>query len=106
MTPDDVLLSVTTLSFDIAGLELFLPLTTGATVVVAPREVVTDASMLIEELERTKATVLKHAITLAIDGGPSNGGTPVRVFLRSGSNNRGARPDAVCDRETPHSPGG
>jgi amino acid adenylation domain-containing protein len=59
LTRDDILLSVTTLSFDIAGLELFLPLTTGATVVVAPREVVTDAALLIEELDRTKATMLQ-----------------------------------------------
>ena len=33
--PDDALLAVTTLSFDIAGLELFLPLVVGARVVVA-----------------------------------------------------------------------
>ena len=32
--PQDVLVAVTTLSFDIAGLELYLPLTTGARVVV------------------------------------------------------------------------
>ena len=31
LEPKDVVLSVTTLSFDIAGLEIFLPLTTGAT---------------------------------------------------------------------------
>ena len=34
----DTLLAVTTLSFDIAGLELYLPLMTGARVVVASRE--------------------------------------------------------------------
>jgi non-ribosomal peptide synthetase component F len=32
---DDTLVAVTTLSFDIAGLEIFLPLTVGARLVVA-----------------------------------------------------------------------
>ncbi len=36
----DVLLAVTTLSFDIAGLELFLPLITGARIELASRETV------------------------------------------------------------------
>ncbi len=35
--PADRLLAVTTLSFDIAGLELYLPLVSGAEVVIAPR---------------------------------------------------------------------
>ncbi|MEM7130727.1 MAG: amino acid adenylation domain-containing protein [Chloroflexota bacterium] len=42
----DVLLAVTTLSFDIALLELFLPLTVGAKVVIASREVAADAHLL------------------------------------------------------------
>ena len=37
-TAGDRLLAVTTLSFDIAGLELFLPLIAGATVVIATQE--------------------------------------------------------------------
>ena len=40
--PEDVLLAVTTLSFDIAGLEMFLPLIVGARVVVASRETAMD----------------------------------------------------------------
>jgi len=59
MVPDDVVVSVTTLSFDIAGLEIFLPLTTGATVVVASRETVTDSRLLSEELQRTRATLMQ-----------------------------------------------
>src|SRR5260221_3659897 len=39
---DDVLLAVTTLSFDIAGLELFLPLIRGATIVLAARTTAVD----------------------------------------------------------------
>ncbi|MFL5540511.1 MAG: non-ribosomal peptide synthase/polyketide synthase [Longimicrobiaceae bacterium] len=56
---DDVLLAVTTLSFDIAGLELFLPLTTGACVVVAERETAADPAALARALEAHGATVLQ-----------------------------------------------
>ena len=59
LTPDDVLLSVTTLSFDISGLELFLPLTTGATVVVATRETVIDGDLLAKEIEHHAITTLQ-----------------------------------------------
>nr|VFJ99651.1 MAG: AMP-binding enzyme [Candidatus Kentron sp. H]VFK01137.1 MAG: AMP-binding enzyme [Candidatus Kentron sp. H]VFK04145.1 MAG: AMP-binding enzyme [Candidatus Kentron sp. H] len=38
LTERDTLLAVTTISFDIAGLELFLPLVVGATLVLASRE--------------------------------------------------------------------
>ena len=55
----DVLLSVTTLSFDIAALELFLPLTTGARVVVATRDTAMDGVLLREELRRCGATLLQ-----------------------------------------------
>ncbi|HEX2191181.1 MAG TPA: AMP-binding protein, partial [Longimicrobiaceae bacterium] len=56
---DDVLLAVTTLSFDIAGLELFLPLTVGAKVVVAGRETASDARLLAERLAGCGATVMQ-----------------------------------------------
>ena len=59
LTPSDVLLAVTTVSFDIAGLELFLPLTTGATVAIAPREAGGDPAVLRAELAATRATVLQ-----------------------------------------------
>ncbi len=57
--PDDVLLSVTTLSFDIAVLELFLPLITGATCVVVDREVAYDGHRLAQTLEAVQATVMQ-----------------------------------------------
>jgi amino acid adenylation domain-containing protein len=59
LLPDDVLLSVTTLSFDIAGLELLLPLIAGATIVIARRETVIDGNLLRKELEQTSATVMQ-----------------------------------------------
>ncbi|MEA1671909.1 condensation domain-containing protein [Nitrospirillum sp. BR 11163] len=44
--PDDRLLAVTTVGFDIAGLELFLPLTTGGTIVLASRAQALDPAAL------------------------------------------------------------
>ncbi|MCW6008140.1 amino acid adenylation domain-containing protein, partial [Micromonospora sp. CPCC 205371] len=55
----DVLLAVTTLGFDIAGLELLLPLVTGARVVVADRDTARLPGALAAELRRSGATVLQ-----------------------------------------------
>ncbi|NLX97237.1 MAG: amino acid adenylation domain-containing protein, partial [Rhodopirellula sp.] len=55
----DVLLSVTTLSFDIFGLELYLPLVCGACVVVADRLAVGDPVRLGDLLVRSGATVMQ-----------------------------------------------
>jgi polyketide synthase PksJ len=54
---DDKLVAVTTLSFDIAGLELFLPLTAGAHVTVADTQTASDPKALSRLLEN--ATVLQ-----------------------------------------------
>jgi amino acid adenylation domain-containing protein len=59
LTAADVLLAITTLSFDIAGLELLLPLTTGAKVVVVPREIAMDGSELAGLLQASGATVMQ-----------------------------------------------
>ena len=56
---EDVLLSVTTLSFDIAGLELWLPLSTGARVVLASRADVLDGERLMGLLDRHRITVMQ-----------------------------------------------
>jgi len=55
----EVLLAVTTLSFDIAGLELYLPLIVGARIVLAGREVVADGRGLITALDESGATVMQ-----------------------------------------------
>ncbi|WP_016701336.1 non-ribosomal peptide synthetase, partial [Actinoalloteichus spitiensis] len=57
ITPSDRWLAVTTISFDIAGLELFLPLLHGARVVLATREEVTDPAAVTR-------LVTDHGITL------------------------------------------
>jgi len=59
LTASDILLAVTTVSFDIAGLELFLPLLKGARVVVASREVVGDGRRLGHLMDRCGATILQ-----------------------------------------------
>ncbi|MFL6237667.1 MAG: amino acid adenylation domain-containing protein, partial [Thermoanaerobaculia bacterium] len=55
----DRLLAVTTPSFDIAALELFLPLTVGARVVLASREEAMDATRLAARLACSAATVMQ-----------------------------------------------
>lgn len=60
---DDVLLAVTTISFDIAGLELFLPLVSGGRVVLASREVAADPVRLAELVDRTGPTVMQATPT-------------------------------------------
>ncbi|KAF3468917.1 non-ribosomal peptide synthetase [Streptomyces sp. Tu 3180] len=55
----DRLMAVTTAGFDISVLELFLPLVTGATVVVADREAVRDPARLGRLLDEEDITVLQ-----------------------------------------------
>lgn len=55
----DKLLSVTTICFDIAALELFLPITVGACVVIAGRETVLDGAALINAVKKHDITVMQ-----------------------------------------------
>ncbi len=59
LTRDDVLVAITTLAFDIAGLELLLPLVTGAKLIIATDAEVHDGRLLLERMEAAKATVLQ-----------------------------------------------
>ena len=59
LSSDDTLLAVTTLSFDIAVLELMLPLSVGATVLLASREQAGDGFALRELLEQSRATTMQ-----------------------------------------------
>jgi amino acid adenylation domain-containing protein len=59
LTADDTLVAVTTFSFDIAGLEIFLPLIMGARVVIAGGDVVLDGRALRDLLEASNATVMQ-----------------------------------------------
>src|SRR4029077_4711930 len=57
MTEADRLLSVTTLSFDIAGLEIFLPLTVGASLEIVSRDFSSEGYQLFSKLASSGATV-------------------------------------------------
>jgi len=59
LDPQDKLLAVTTLSFDIATLELYLPLITGAQVILASREMALDALQLLDKIKTSGATVMQ-----------------------------------------------
>jgi amino acid adenylation domain-containing protein len=59
VTPDDVMLSVTTLSFDIAGLELYLPLMTGGRLALVDRRIAADGRQLAREIDRSGATLMQ-----------------------------------------------
>lgn len=59
LTEHDILLAVTTISFDIAVLELYLPLMVGARAVLATRTVAADAKRLADLLAESEATVMQ-----------------------------------------------
>ncbi|AUB41610.1 Acyl carrier protein [Nostoc flagelliforme CCNUN1] len=59
LTQQDILLSVTTLSFDIAALEIYLPLTVGAQVVIVSRQEASDGIQLSKRLNSCGATVMQ-----------------------------------------------
>jgi surfactin family lipopeptide synthetase A len=59
MTSGDRLLALTTLSFDIAALEIYLPLILGASVEIVSREVSSDGNQLLLKLRSARATVLQ-----------------------------------------------
>jgi amino acid adenylation domain-containing protein len=68
----DRLLAVTSLSFDIAGLELWLPLTVGARVEIASRATASDGAALARTLREAGITVMQatpSTFRLLIDAG-------------------------------------
>ncbi|WP_375467717.1 amino acid adenylation domain-containing protein [uncultured Nostoc sp.] len=59
LTAEDTLLSVTSLSFDIAVSEIFLPLSVGAKLVLVSREVAADGTQLLKALTTSGATFMQ-----------------------------------------------
>ncbi|MEU6500074.1 amino acid adenylation domain-containing protein [Streptomyces californicus] len=127
--PGHRLLAVTTVSFDIAALELFVPLVTGAAVVLAQREEVLDPLLLASLAERSAATHLQATPSLwrgIIDAAPGllnglcvlSGGEPLPADLAERLATGGARllnlygptettiwsttADLTADGRTPH----
>jgi amino acid adenylation domain-containing protein len=83
--PDDRWLGLTSLAFDISGLELFLPLITGARVVIAPERAALDGAALdrlIRDEGVTHVQATPSGWRILLDGGVG-GGQPV-VALAGG----------------------
>jgi len=59
LNTSDTLLAVTTLSFDIALLEMLAPLLIGARLVIASRETASDGRLLAEQLRTSAATAMQ-----------------------------------------------
>ena len=59
LSSNDVLLAVTTVSFDIAVLELYLPLMEGATVVLASRDLAMDGKSLQEAIKKYDVSIMQ-----------------------------------------------
>lgn len=82
ITADDKLLAVTTISFDIAGLELFLPLLTGAEIVLADTEASKDGRTLLDIIKKEKVTVMQatpYTWRIMLEAG-WNKSTPIKVI--------------------------
>jgi amino acid adenylation domain-containing protein len=74
----DVMLAMTTVSFDIAVLELFLPLSVGARLVLASREAASDGNLLAEVIRRgnvnaMQATPATYRLLLSSGWRPARG---------------------------------
>jgi amino acid adenylation domain-containing protein len=59
LNASDTLVAITTLTFDIAALELLLPLVTGARLVIATEQQARTPNLLLELLQQSRATVLQ-----------------------------------------------
>ena len=100
LTQDDTLVAITTLAFDIAALELLLPLLTGATLVIATTAQVQDGRQLLALLEQTHATTLQAtpgAWRILIDAGWTAERTPNLKALCGGE----ALPRDLANRMLP-----
>ncbi len=78
----DVLLSVTTISFDIAAVELFLPLITGATVIITDTAATKDSRLLLNLVKKHQVTIMQatpNTWRMMLDAG-WNGYIPLKVF--------------------------
>ncbi len=93
--PDDVWLAVITLSFDMSGMEIWLPLLAGARVRIATRATAQDGKLLSQALAESGATILQATPAtwqgLLLAGWPGN---PALQILCGGE----AMPPALAER--------
>ena len=82
ITSEDRLLAITTISFDIAALELYLPLITGAELIISDMETSRDGRLLLDILEEKKITIMQATPStwrMMLDSG-WNKTYPLKVF--------------------------
>src|ERR1700722_8021115 len=79
---EDTVLAITTIAFDIAAMEIFLPPVSGGCVVIAPSQTAMDAGALIDLIARSDATVLQATpatLRMLLDAGWAGDGR-LKVF--------------------------
>lgn len=59
LTENDIWLAITPISFDISGLEIYLPLITGAQCVLANKQVIVDGKKLSDHIHAQKISILQ-----------------------------------------------
>lgn len=82
ITAADKLLAVTTVSFDISGLELFLPLISGAQIIVAAGAEAKDGRALLDIIRNEKVTVMQatpYTWRIMLEAGWDKS-TPIKVI--------------------------
>ena len=82
ITAEDKVLAISTISFDISGLEIYLPLMAGAEVIVAPTSTAKDGRLLLEQIKNDKITLFQatpSTYRMLIDSG-WNYQLPVRLL--------------------------
>jgi len=82
ITHEDRLLAITTISFDIAGLELYLPLITGAELIICDSESAKDGRLLLDLLAEKEITFMQATPStwrMIIDSGWSKS-LPVKIL--------------------------
>jgi len=82
ITHEDRLLAITTISFDIAGLELYLPLITGAELIICDSESAKDGRLLLDLLTEKEITFMQATPStwrMIIDSGWSKR-LPVKIL--------------------------
>jgi|GEM_PF-273313 len=75
ISAEDRLLAITTISFDIAGLELYLPLITGAELIICDKETARDGRLLLDTIAEKDITIMQATPStwrMMIDSGWNN----------------------------------